>query len=137
MAIGFVKKKLTFLFCDVTSQDHMIERSLVFMGGSFSQPPTKFGVLRHCGSGVMIFLVVEERNSKRSSDSAISIFLEITCHSNTYQNFARRTTFASVSNGKNLILVTCALYNEWWNVRKETFVSPSKTATRRKKRKKY
>lgn len=74
MAVGFVKKKLTFLFCDVTSQDHMIERSLVFMGGSFSQPPTKFGVLRHCGSRVMIFLVVEERNSKRSSDSAISIF---------------------------------------------------------------
>lgn len=44
----------------------MIEGSLVFMGGRLSQPPAKFGVLRHCGSGAMIFLVVEERNSKRS-----------------------------------------------------------------------
>ena len=48
-----------------------------------SHQPTKFGSHRHCGSGDIMFLVIEVQDSTCSLESAITIYPYNTWHEST------------------------------------------------------
>ena len=90
-----------------------------------------FGGHRYCGSGDMMFLEAEVKNSTCSR-----LNLHVECH---IQNFsiqiALTKTFASLPSESNPILVTssCVTNDEIYG--KKTFVGPSKNSNSKEKRK--
>ena len=119
-------------YCHIISQDHEISHVTLWVQAPHEDilwivcpHPAKYGWLRHCGSGDLMFLVLEERNSTCSRLNPPLLFI---CYS------MLRSHTCQCGQWKRPILVTRLLAND--EKTKKTFASLSKKSARKEEKKK-